>query len=265
MKIVLIADLHCREIWKYIVEKEKDADKIIFLGDYTCPKEVKVKNPSDICKFLYDVLDFKDKNPNKVVLLRGNHDLASCGYYWAQCYPQDYSEVREYWQTKDIKDWFLKHTQWVYVIPETNIVCSHAGIGQEFLNSCIKKCNSGNKCLLEQISKINELIPSELFGFTDGGSYDVIGDSKTQPCTWIRPYTLLIHGVKDIVHVVGHTPVDHIYNIKEDLTKICKKYNIKNNEEVVESYCDVWCCDNLAKGEYLIIENGEFYPKSIHY
>ena len=78
--------------------------------------------------------------------------------------------------------------------------------------------------------------------------FDTNGISKCQPCTWIRPYTLLEYGVKDVIHVVGHTPTKHICNIKEECI------------ENVQNYCDVWCCDNLANGEYLIIEDEEFKP-----
>lgn len=250
-KSLIIGDLHCRPIWKDIVAKEGNTcDKIIFLGDYTCPKEVKFNDPTDACGFLYEVLDFKDKNPDKVILLRGNHDLASIGYYWAQCWPKDNDKVQAYWQTNDVKNWFLKNTQWVYRIPFTNIVCSHAGIGEYFLNECAKRTQSEHRCTIEQISEINRLIPSELFGFTDDNPFDTNGESKCQPCTWIRPYTLLEYGVKDVIHVVGHTPTKHICNIKEECIE----------SENVQNYCDVWCCDNLANGEYLIIEDREFKP-----
>lgn len=75
-KSLIIGDLHCRPIWKDIVAKEGNTcDKIIFLGDYTCPKEVKFNDPTDACGFLYEVLEYKDKNPDKVVLLRGNHKI----------------------------------------------------------------------------------------------------------------------------------------------------------------------------------------------
>ena len=265
-RYLILGDLHCRTIWKNIVLKEgASCDKIIFLGDYTCPREVKFEDPTDTCGFLYDILDFKDKNPDKVVLLRGNHDLASLGYYWARCWPQDYSKVQAYWQTKDVTNWFLKNTQWIYQIPNTNIVCSHAGIGQLFLDNVCKHFKYSNngwdfnvyneKELLEHI---NDIEPCELFGFTDNDPFDTNGESETQPCTWIRPYTLLGCGIKDIIHIVGHTPTEHICNIKEEILNTRDKYNIEEGEEPVQNYCDVWCCDNLANGEYLVIENNEF-------
>ena len=34
MKTIIIGDIHGRSVWKQIVEKEKDAHQIVFLGDY---------------------------------------------------------------------------------------------------------------------------------------------------------------------------------------------------------------------------------------
>lgn len=260
---VIIGDVHCRSIWKDIIKKEIDnCDKIIFLGDYTCPKEVKLDDPTDACSILYEILDFKDKNSNKVILLRGNHDDSSLGYYWAECWPKDHLKVQSYWQTEDVKQWFLKNTQWIYIIPGTNIICSHAGIGEYFLNECNKRTQSQNRSVLEQISEINRLMPSELFGFT-GNYFDTRGESETQPCTWIRPYTLLKCGIKNITHIVGHTPIKHICNIKDQIIKLRELDNIIENEDIVQNYPNIWCCDCLENKEYLVIENREFKPCKI--
>lgn len=267
MKTLVLGDLHCRSIWKDIVDKEGEScDKIIFLGDYTCPKEIKFDDPTDACSFLYEVLDYKNQNPDKVILLRGNHDLASLGYSWAECYPQDHPKVKAYWQTEDVKNWFLNNTQWIYRIPDTNIVCSHAGISIRFLDNVCKyfKRQEGWKFNIydeiELLEHLNYIEPCELFGFTPCKLSDNNGESSTQPCTWIRPYTLLQYGLKDYIHVVGHTPTKEICNIKEECKKAREKWNIDDNEEVIENYCDIWCCDNLEHGEYLIIENNEFKP-----
>ena len=74
MKYLILGDLHCRPIWKDIVAKEGDScNKIIFLGDYLPPREIQLDDPTDACGFLYGILDYKDQNPDKVILLRGNH------------------------------------------------------------------------------------------------------------------------------------------------------------------------------------------------
>lgn len=259
-KYLILGDLHCRSIWKDIVAKEGDnCDKIIFLGDYTVPREAIFDDVSDACGFLYEVLDYKDKNPDKVILLRGNHDCQSLGYRWAKCYPQDYPSVRKYWQTEDVSNWFLKNSQWIYQIPDTNIVCSHAGISEAFLKSCEEWLvkNSGSQYDDGTIdpemvlSLINTIPPNPLFGFTPCKLSDYSGESATQPCTWIRPHTLSEYGVKEITHVIGHTIGTHVVNCKDD-------------EDYPKDGPDIWCCDCLKYGEYLVIENGKFIPKKFN-
>lgn len=267
MKYLILADLHCRSIWKDIVAKEGDScDKIIFLGDYTCPREVELEDPTDACGFLYGVLDYKDQNPGKVVLLRGNHDMASLGYFWAKCRPQDYPKVQQYWQTEDVSNWFLKNTQWVYQIPDTNIICSHAGVAEAFLENARKyikgsQYDDGSIDTDVLIDCINTIEPCELFGFTPSKFSDYYGDSPTQPCTWIRPYTLMYYGIQDFIQVVGHTRMGNIRNLKDEVVQAAKDNDI--DPSIYNKYKDVWCCDNLENREYLIIENGEFKPKSI--
>lgn len=73
MKIIVIGDIHGRTIWKDIVKQEFDL--CIFLGDYVdshygITAEEQEKN-------LLEILDFKENNPNKVILLRGNHEYIS--------------------------------------------------------------------------------------------------------------------------------------------------------------------------------------------
>ena len=67
------------------------------------------------------------------------------------------------------------------------------------------------------------------------------GTSPTQPCTWIRPQTLVKVTVDDYNQVVGHTPVrEHIQSVKMDNGK------------------DLWLCDNMSEKEYLVIEDNTF-------
>lgn len=269
MKYLILGDLHCREIWKDIVAKEGDScDKIIFLGDYLPPRGFTYDDPTDACGFLYSVLDYKDQNPDKVVLLRGNHCMEMLGYYWARCYPKVHPKVAEYCQSDDVKNWFLNNTQWIYRIPNTSIVCSHAGLGKKFLSNAHDALER-NKIRYYSgiptpwdwiIDNINKLEPSPLFGFTDNNPFDTNGESSCQPCTWIRPYTLLQYGNKNTIHVVGHTPVDHICNFKKKFIDEARQNdeNFEEKKEEYEDYAEVWCCDCLENREYLIIEDWKF-------
>ena len=133
---------------------------------------------------------------------------------------------------RENKDRFLSLTQWIYIY--NNIIFSHAGISSVWLN------NVG--CAVEDI---NNLQPSELFGFTPNHFSDTYGTSVTQPLTWIRPQTLATCNITDYDQIIGHTPAKKIVNMKE-----CTKQNR-----------NILLCDTLGHREYLIIEDNEFIPK----
>ena len=73
MKVLTIPDDHSRGFWKDAVDKWDGP--IIFLGDYVDPYDYEWddKEP-DVIQNLLDILNFKDKNPDRVCLLIGNHD-----------------------------------------------------------------------------------------------------------------------------------------------------------------------------------------------
>ena len=68
MKYVIIGDVHGRLQWEQIVKKEKDADKFIFLGDYFDPYNWTF-TLDDLINNFNNILEFRDENPDKVVLL----------------------------------------------------------------------------------------------------------------------------------------------------------------------------------------------------
>jgi predicted phosphodiesterase len=86
MKVLVLGDIHCRNFWrKAIYDNIGKVDKIIFLGDYLdpYPEEIK-KNPElmEVNDFydsyhaldmLNDIVSLKKNEPNKFILLTGNH------------------------------------------------------------------------------------------------------------------------------------------------------------------------------------------------
>lgn len=231
MKTLVLGDIHGRDCWEDIIDKE-NPDKVIFLGDYVSTHED--IDSSTQLENLHEILRTKNEWRDDMILLRGNHDMQHLGYPWAECSGYDkYVGI----EMAKIKEEFLKSTQWVYM--DDNIVFSHAGVSAVWMK------NVG----LDDINKINELEPSEFFGFWPCKMSDFYGISPTQPCTWIRPQTLVEYMPEGIIQVVGHSPVKKICNVS---IEVREKYNIK---------CpDLWCCDALPE-QYLIIENDEFIVK----
>ena len=227
MKILVLGDTHGRLVWLDLIEKEKP-DYTIFLGDY-------VSSHDDIsgdqqCSNLEDILNYKEENPDQVILLRGNHDLQHLRYYWAEC--SGYNSVVGLWMSSPcIKERFLNLTQWVHI--DGNFLFSHAGISKTWFGSL----GLGDSTR-ENLLKINEIDPCELFAFTPSRMSDYSGDSVTQPCTWIRPYSLMKDCLSDWKQVVGHTRL-----------KQPGQFNS------FESGDEIWFIDSLPQS-YMIIQDG---------
>lgn len=226
MKTLILGDIHGRTCWKDLVNKE-NPDMTVFLGDYvTTHENINSKTQLNNCN---EILEYKESNPDKVVLLRGNHDL-QCLYgnrgNWA-CYPEPAFDLLHIFSEPQYRDRFLKFTQWIYIQDE--VIYSHAGISQTWLRDTGKTIN-----------ELNYLDPDEsLFGFRPDSMFDLSGDSKTQGCIWIRPQSLVEDAINEYHQVVGHTTVKTIIDIKELVPELKKS---------------IWLCDNLPN-EYLIREN----------
>lgn len=243
MKTVVFGDIHGRMIWWDIIQAEKP-DKVIFLGDY-------VSTHDDIsdeqqCINLEDILNYKADNPDKVVLLRGNHDIQHLGYHWAECTGY-FPKVGQWLSESHMKERFLNLTQWVHI--EGNMLFSHAGVSQvwwDYLNL--------GKPTKDNLLKINEIEPSTIFAFTPSRMSDYYGDSYTQPCTWIRPMSLAQNHIKGWDQVVGHTRVRKPGNVMPDLEFYRENWDISMRE--------FWCIDALPL-QYMVIEDGMGMMKDV--
>lgn len=235
MKIIAFGDIHGRLDWFDIYQMEKP-DLVIFMGDYVSTHDPDITSEQQCCN-LEDILNFKEENPDKVILLRGNHDMQHLGYYWAQCSGFDAYVAR--WMST-IRDRFLRLTQWVHI--QDGIVFSHAGISKVWWDTL----DLGDPTL-DNILKINNLPPSDLFGFTSYRLSDYCGDSETQPLTWIRPYTVTKYGIKGLPQVVGHTRIDCDGDVVQWLGD-------KVHYEIAPT--ELWCIDKLPMA-YFVMGDGK--------
>lgn len=225
-KIIAIGDLHGRDIWKKIVEKEVDADKFIFIGDYfdsfDIPFEKQAENFNNL-------LEFKTWNPEKVTLLIGNHEYH---YFWFA--KEKYSgyqtahvaDITEVLNTAR-KEGLLEMAYQVNY-PDKKYLFTHAGITQTWYG------NNYNILSPEQnlAKEINDIFYDhpEAFRFTPSSARDNTGDSITQSPIWVRPRALEEDGIEGFIQVVGHTHQSEIFldedtkNIHIDTFDHCSQY-----------------------------------------
>ena len=72
--LVIIPDVHGRPFWREAA-RLRPAAWVVFLGDYLDPYPDEGITGEEAFKGLLDIIDLKKRNPDKVTLLWGNHDL----------------------------------------------------------------------------------------------------------------------------------------------------------------------------------------------
>lgn len=99
-ELLIIPDVHGRSFWKEAVTA-REYDRIIFLGDYVDPYPQEGINTEMAYNVLFDILDLKRAEPERVVLLWGNHDLHYFSDFFRQYaggsrYDHEYADTFHY-------------------------------------------------------------------------------------------------------------------------------------------------------------------------
>jgi len=194
MKIICIGDIHGRDCWIKIVEQNPDADLFLFMGDYF--DSFDVEPLSQISNF-NSVLKFKNDNPEKVILLIGNHDFhytsACMGSYSGFNYSIFYNMHTDL--DRLIRTGVLKICHRV-----DNLLFSHAGVTKTWAEKNLIDLND----LENSINDLSIYKPNS-FNFTTGVRRSAYGDDINQGPLWVRERSLKEDGLKEYIHVVGHT------------------------------------------------------------
>ena len=227
MKIVAIGDTHGRDVWKKIVEKEKDADDIIFIGDYFDSFDIPYKNQMDnFC----EILAFKQENHGKVSLLLGNHDFH---YISPEERYSGYQSQYAHLIGKIVQE-AIDADLITVCRKRDNYIFTHAGITKTWAEK--NGVENFNKPGREMWAMLKNC--PNIFKFTANSYHDNYGDSITQPPIWVRPEALMSDPFdgcgEEIIQVVGHTKFDGV--------------------QIKDKFIFIDCLD--YRNEYLIINDG---------
>ena len=250
-KNIYIGDIHGRDVWKQIVEEHKDADNIVFIGDYfdsfDIPGIVQLKNAQDIIEFK----KFQELDPTKkVYLLIGNHDI----HYMRDIKWKGGTSGFQTNMLLQFEEFFEENKEHFQMCVKIgNRLCTHAGISETFIKDTGYWSHDYEDYdgVEEFINDLFHFKPNEFtfegygnrnYGLMSPNGY---GDDEGQSPIWIRPRSLQRSNKKSelkkqYIQIVGHTQQDHI-DIKGKTTG-GKYYYI----------------DTLPSSEYLIDIDGEF-------
>ena len=136
-KILVVPDVHGRIFWKEPVNKYIDeVDRVVFLGDYLDPYEDEDGLADDIYGNLMEIIELKQKNMEKVVLLKGNHDQHYASYLFNELAGGTRLD-RNNWNRNH--EFFNQHKDLFGIIHKEDVngipyVFSHAGLTLYWLN-----------------------------------------------------------------------------------------------------------------------------------
>lgn len=233
MKLLIIPDLHCRKFWRQtIVNNIGSVDKVIFLGDYLDPYANEINDTPDLMEvenfydsqnalsMLNDIISLKKNEPNKYILLCGNH---TCSYIWSKFNAASRTDYRNWEKYNKFFSQNLEYFNLVWI--ENNTILSHAGISEgwaeDFLYSFMKYDEGAeleNNSLVFEAARVLKDTPLKNFNrnYIDAISHISRyrgGDSFYGSCEWadlrehfyIFENKVIPNGEDGIYQVFGHT------------------------------------------------------------
>lgn len=237
MRHIVIGDIHGRDIWKQIVELHPK-DLIVFIGDYFDSFDI---SPVIQVQNFKEIVQFKEENKDRVILLVGNHDFH---YLTGICSGEQYSGYQRvnHFDYNILLEDSINNGYLQMCYKYSNFLFTHAGVSQVW-------CNDIGLTIDENIdNNINEYFNKNRKHFCFyTNSNDNHGENVHQSPIWIRPKSLKKSAVNDYIHVVGHTQVE----------KSIIRYYLH--------YKNIIMVDALHNKEYLIIdENGDITTNYIN-
>ena len=162
--VLVIPDLHCRNFWREVISNNiGNVSKIIFLGDYLDPYPDEIRENSDLMeckssndsqsmlKMLDDIISLKKNEPDKYILLTGNHTDSYIWSKFAAGTRTDYNNWEKYHK------FFLENLDFFnFVWIKNNVIFSHAGITKEWSQNFLEDYMKYDESALQGISYVKE-------------------------------------------------------------------------------------------------------------
>lgn len=238
MRTISIGDPHGRDAWKnhthgsvrayHEWETGADAmmpadhmypfeefDRIVFMGDYVDSFDI---SNVEILHNLKQIIDFKRAEPDRVVLLVGNHDVQ---YFVMHTICQGYRSAMRH----DLYDLFMGNIDlFKFAHSETDArgrvhLWTHAGVTSGWYNLFVSKMTADDYRFRDDAMELAfDDNPEGLLNFAwdrRGDGRDVLfnvdadsgGISYWASPLWVRPERLNELAIRGINQIVGHTPV----------------------------------------------------------
>jgi hypothetical protein len=224
-EILIVPDIHGRDFWKPALDYN---GMVIFLGDYTDPYPHEGFTQENAYQNLLKIVDFKKQNPERVILLVGNHEL----HYYSRRYAcsrfdNDYYEAYNAILTG-------KETAGLFQICKQidKYLFIHAGITKGWYDAHFSELSKLGNTLEEQV---NNLFINNMATFDEASMYRG-GFHKASSPVWtdVSEFMDETEHVDDtLIQIVGHTQLKDdkpYFNGNIRLLDNRQLYLLKNDE-----------------------------------
>lgn len=204
--ILVIPDVHGRNFWEKAIDLVDNYKRVVFLGDYLDMYAFDEITPEEALLNFEKIIKFKTDNPQKVILLLGNHDMP---YYSRDYYNMHYYHSRHMKEQREVIVPMFEENKDLFQIAytEDDILFTHAGLDESWLRFVYKK---DIKDMNEIVEKINVLTDTKeglayLYMVTSSRG----GRDRCGSCIWNHVTDmewLYGYGAKDTMkQIFGHT------------------------------------------------------------
>lgn len=229
--ILVVPDVHGRDFYKSILENT--TDKIIFLGDYCDPYPHEGVTYEDTISAMMEIFSFACANPDRVILLLGNHCLP---YFW-----NSRGTARWDWANADtlhqIYTEFKDLFKIAYWDEETQTLFTHAGVTSDWWNDLELPYDASGENVADILNAMLTKDPQslEMIGRSRGG-YDRRGS-----CVWAHVTEHDDENQMPFKQVFGHSQLHITGNyIHQDNWWMCDSRCIfKYDGENLKKYLEV--------------------------
>jgi predicted phosphodiesterase len=241
MKTIVLGDTHGRPFWKHIIEREKDFDRIIFIGDYFDSREY---TPGEQIENFLDIIRYKNSASRaEVILLIGNHDY----HYFKEIGDQGVTgyQPTAYEKIEKVIEENRMHLQMAYKMGK--FLFTHAGVSKVFMDASFGKENWKTDDIADDLNKLF-LTKPKAFIFN---GVEPTGNDVYQTPIWIRIESLLLANKGnlelELIQVFGHTKFHTISTV---------------GKITMGKYQLIDCLG--TSGEYMIIQNESIFYRKYH-
>ncbi|MDR0758158.1 MAG: metallophosphoesterase [Tannerella sp.] len=226
-EILIVPDIHGRNFWEPALDFE---GTVIFLGDYTDPYPHENFTQEDAYRGLLRIVDFKKKNPDRVTLLVGNHEM----HYYNSDYACGRFDSHYFGPFNAILTG--KETAGLFQLCKQidNYLFIHTGITKGWYDAHFDELSKLGNTLEEQM---NNLFVSNMEAFHEASIYRGGYHSAGSPL-WADVSEFLDepeHFSDTIIQIIGHTQLrDDEPLIKDNIRLLDNRqlYVLKNGETV---------------------------------